>query len=227
LRKTIVCLANSYKHGGRCVAGIGTDGAWIRLCGSSPDGALQPPEYALDDGSEPRLLDLIEVELHRALPSASHPEDWQIAPARWRLVERPASATHLQTITAGTTATIFGDHRDRIAASELKRNPLKSSLTLVCPSEIHWWIREEHGKRKNRALFKRNDIAYDFPVTDPRWLDQLNLLPADIYPHATFAPASAETWLTVSLSEPYFGFHYKLVAGVILRDRPAQKASSL
>jgi hypothetical protein len=100
LRKTIVCLANSYKHGGRCIAGVDIhDGQWIRLHGNSPDGALCACEYA----------------------------------------------------------------------------------------------------------------------TDPHWLDQLKLLPDGIYPHSTFAGTATETWLTISLSEPYFNFHYKLVAGVIVR----------
>ena len=59
--------------------------------------------------------------------------------------------------------------------------------------------------------------AVRFAVTDPPWLDQLNLLPAGIYPHSTFADPSTETWLTISLSEAFFGWHYKLVAGVIVR----------
>ena len=123
----------------------------------------------------------------------------------------------------GKSKAILLDHRDRIAAWELKYKPVKSSLCLVCPTEIYWWIREDRiredkGKRKYRALFHRNYVTYDFAVTDPRWLDQLNLLPAGIYPHSTFAPAAAETWLTISLSEAYFGFHYKLVAAVIVRD---------
>ena len=93
MRKTILCLANSYKHGGRCVAGVcGDDGVWIRLRGAAVDGSLDASESVLDDGSEPRLLDVIEVELHYALPSDAHPEDWQIAPVRWRLLQRPASA---------------------------------------------------------------------------------------------------------------------------------------
>ena len=84
MRKTIVCLANSYKHGRRCIAGIGIDdGQWIRPCGNAADGGLEPSEYVLDDGTEPRLLDVIQVELHFALPTDWHPEDWQIAPVRW------------------------------------------------------------------------------------------------------------------------------------------------
>jgi hypothetical protein len=218
LRKTFVCLANSYKHGGRCIAGkCIDDNAWIRLLGDASDGALSPSEYALDDGTEPRLLDVIDVELLYAVPSAPHPEDWQIAPARWHLVERP-SVRSLSSRVIGHDAkskVVLLDHRDRIAAWELKYKRVKSSLCLVCPSEIHWWIREDKGKRKVRALFHSNYVTYDFALTDPRFLDRLKLLPAGVYPHSAFAEPDAATWLTISLSEPYFGFHYKLVAGVI------------
>ncbi|HEX9200131.1 MAG TPA: hypothetical protein VF865_11275 [Acidobacteriaceae bacterium] len=221
MRKTIVCLANSYKHGGRCIAGVDVeDGAWIRLRGNASDGALCACEYALDDGTEPRLLDTIEVEVHYAVRSRSHPEDWQIAPSRWRLIERPATERQWAGLTnekAGSKG-ILRDHRDRIAAWELKYKPMKSSLTLICPSEIYWWIREDKGKRKYRALFHHNYVTYDFALTDPHWLDRLKLLPDGIHPHANFAGAASETWLTISLSEPYFSFHYKLVAGVIVRN---------
>jgi hypothetical protein len=222
LRKTIVCLANSYKHGGRCIAGIDIDdGAWIRLRGKADDGALCACEYALDDGTEPRLLDMIEVELYYALRSRSHPEDWQIAPTPWHLVGRADATAQWAEMTARKTKAtgILRDHRDRAAAWELNYKPLKSSLCLVCPSEIYWWIREDKGKRKYRALFHYNYVTYDFALTDPRWLDRLKALPDGIYPHVDFADANTETWFTISLSEPYFGFHYKLVAGVIVRAK--------
>jgi hypothetical protein len=58
--------------------------------------------------------------------------------------------------------------------------------------------------------------CYDLAVTDPVWLDQLKLLPAGIYPNALFFKGKLpRTLLTVSLSEPFEGFHYKLVAGVV------------
>jgi hypothetical protein len=219
LRRSILCLANSYKHGGRCVAGIDPrDGAWIRLRGAAPDGTLQPAEYRLHDGSEPRLLDLIEVEAHYALPSDAHPEDWQIAPVRWCLLARPANPAVIRKAldTAGNGATILRDHRDRISCEEIAAKPMQASLALVCPSELHWWIRDDRqGKRRSRALFRRNHVTYDLSVTDPRWLERLNLLPAGIYPHSFLADAGAETWLTVSLSEAFHGWHYKLVASVI------------
>jgi hypothetical protein len=41
-------------------------------------------------------------------------------------------------------------------------------------------------------------------------------LPAGIYPHALFfGDKPPRTLLTMSLSEPFENFHYKLVAGVV------------
>jgi len=224
VRKTIVCLANSYKHGGRCVAGVCVeDGSWVRLRGKAEDGALEPAEYLLDDGSEARLLDAIEVELHYALPSDWHPEDWVIAQVPWRLADRPVGKEQWEKLAAcrsdAKAKAILRDHRDRVAAWELKYRPMQASLALVRPKEIWWWVRPAGATRKYRAVFRRGDVSYDFAVTDPRWLERLNLLPPGIYPHATFVDEGTETWLTVSLSEAFFGWHYKLVAGVIVRAK--------
>ena len=48
-------------------------------------------------------------------------------------------------------------------------------------------------------------VRYDLAVTDPSWLDQLNLLTAGIYPHGFFFKGTniPRTFLTVSLSEPF------------------------
>ena len=106
-----------------------------------------------------------------------------------------------------------------MSVEEIQTKPLQASLVLVCPTEIHWWIRGEGDKRKNRALFRRHNVTYDLSVTDPRWLERLNLMPAGIYPHSTFAEADCETWLTVSLSEAFHGWHYKLVAAVLVQAK--------
>jgi hypothetical protein len=226
MRKTLVCLANSYKHGGRCVAGVCVEtGHWYRLRGHADDGSLAPAEYALADGAgDVRLMDVIEVELHYALPSDCHPEDWVIAASAWRLKQRPCSAEVWQKVAAshGGGGTILSGYRDRIAARELESKPLRHSLMLMCPDALHWWIREERGQRKCRALFHRGHVTYDLPVTDPHWLDLLRHLPMGIHAHSLLAADAKETWLAVSLSEAFCpsgreAWHFKLVAAVILR----------
>jgi hypothetical protein len=227
MRKTIVCLANSYKHGGRCVAGICLDdGKWIRLRSRDGDGSLAPHEYALNDGhGELRLLDVFEVDLHYAIPSDCHPEDWVTSPQFWRLIERPCSDKTWKKVAERVErrGPLLGGYSDRVWASYFKNKPAEASLALVCPTDVWWWAREERGKIKYRALFKLNNITYDLAVTDPRWLEQMRLLPAGIYPHRLLAPETAETWLAVSLSEAFSpggggAAHFRIVAGVIVRS---------
>ncbi len=227
MRRTIVCLANSYKHGGRCVAGVCAEtGEWLRLRGVGNDGALTPREYALGNGAgEPRLLDVIEVEVHYALPTDCHPEDWVIAPVAWNLLDRPCSGKLWEQVSgrADSGTSVLGGYRDRLAAKELSRKPMKSSLSFFAPDDVWWWVKEQRGERKNRALFQRNHVTFNLPVTDPAWIAQMNLLPAGIYSHRMFAPNAKNTWLTVSLSEAFRAhasaeaWHYRIVAGVICR----------
>jgi hypothetical protein len=225
--RTVVCLANSYKHGGRCVAGICLeDGKWVRLRSSQGDGSLAPHAYILQDGhGELRLLDVFQVELHYALPSDCHPEDWVAVPQPWRLVERPCSPAIWSKIAGRVerSGTLLGGYADRVWATVFKTRPAAASLALVCPTEIWWWVREEHGKVKYRALFRRDNITYDLAVTDPRWLEQMRLMPVGIYPHRLLAPEAQETYLTVSLSEAFSpggsaAAHFRIVAAVILRN---------
>ncbi len=75
--KTIICLANSKKRSGLCIAGKEIHlanapnrliGDWIRPMGQHAGGALS--EYATwySDGEAPQVLDLITVALQKPHP---------------------------------------------------------------------------------------------------------------------------------------------------------------
>src|SRR5260370_16894129 len=63
--KTIVCLANSRKLAGRCVAGKEWDGqkigAWCRPVSARDRGELTAERWYRKTWRDPQLLDLIEV----------------------------------------------------------------------------------------------------------------------------------------------------------------------
>ena len=85
--KEIVCLANSIKTGGRCVAGqeLNVGGVWIRPAVSSrPSAEVAGTEYLFDDGSSPQLLDTIKVSLNAPKPHAHQTENHIIDGVRWR-----------------------------------------------------------------------------------------------------------------------------------------------
>jgi hypothetical protein len=218
----ILCLANSYKHDHRCVAGIDlATKRWVRLVGRKIAGCLTVEQTRYQDGTEAALLDVIEAEIGESCGSNSHPEDVFTAEGRWRRVcrfDEPRDRLFLENFVS-MRPVLFADYGDRIHVDKFADVRASHSLELVQPDDLWWWIREKNGKRRNRALFRLNYGSrprYDLAVTDPQWLNLLNFLPAGIYPHSFFFKEKPiVTFLTVSLSEPFENFHYKLVAGVV------------
>ena len=166
-----ICLANSYKLRGRCVAGIRIDGkGWIRPVGPSSSGELYYNHYRLDDGSEPQLLDVIEVDLDRPIPLPHQPENYLISESRWRLLERPASRRYLNSLESHIVQepALFGNYSDRVAFEIFTDNPADSSLVLIQPEKLRWVIDEHEGKRKSRAFFQLGSRRYyNLAITDP------------------------------------------------------------
>jgi hypothetical protein len=218
----ILCLANSYKHDHRCVAGISlVTNKWVRLVGKQIPGCLTFKETCYSDGKPAALLDVFEAELDEKCGSNAHPEDVFVTAEPWRQVrrfDRPEDTRFLADYTSKKPAVLEG-YGHRVYGRKIESAPVGTSLELIHPENLWWWVREEKGKRKNRAIFRVGSVVracYDLAVTDPVWLDQLKLLPAGIYPNALFFKGKLpRTLLTVSLSEPFEGFHYKLVAGVV------------
>jgi hypothetical protein len=218
----ILCLANSYKHENRCLAGIslGTK-KWVRLVGRQVPGCVTRRQACYPDGNEVALLDVFEAELGERCGSNGHPEDIYVTEKPWQHVRRfvePRDAQFLASYLNKGPAILQGCG-DRVYGRKIESSPLEKSLELIPPENLWWWIREENGKRKNRALFRASHvirICYDLAVTDPIWLEKLRPRPAGIYPHSQFFDGKPpKTLLTVSLNEPFEGFHYKLVAGVV------------
>lgn len=80
--KTILCLANSWKPGGRCVAGkvitpLGF-GEWMRPIGTANGGAVSYDDRHYDGGADPALLDVIEIQMSGKSTHAYQPENHQI-----------------------------------------------------------------------------------------------------------------------------------------------------
>jgi hypothetical protein len=217
----IICLANSRKHGGRCVAGIRTDGkGWIRLVADSADGALFEQHRLLGRDGEPKPLDVIRVFVDRAKPGPHHPEDWVLMNRPWELLERPAGASLIQSLSTYLIPgpTIFGTYRDRLPMENVAAHPLTTSLELIAPKALRWEIRaKDTGKRQIRAAFNLTGGYYDLPVSDPLWEQQLAAKSVGGYSPIDFGLEKDQPiWLTVSLTEPFQNAYYKLIAAVIV-----------
>ncbi|MDP3064251.1 MAG: hypothetical protein Q8O40_13735 [Chloroflexota bacterium] len=223
---TFVCLANSTKLGGRCVAGIKTDGTgWIRPVSEGPTGTLLPSHYTLDAGREAALLDVVGVEVSRHSPEPHQPENWVIAKRQWGLIEclEPVAAWRRLRPFLVLRPALLGNRTDRIAYSDLKSNPIPTSLALIEPSKVNWLVTTSpSGKRQTRALFTLGGAAYDLGVTDPQWLQRLSKLKVGLYENEDVGVSARDRLLfTISLGVPFTTQYFteqcfKLVAAVIV-----------
>ena len=81
----IVCLANSRKLSGRCVAGRewsadGGTGRWIRFVSERENQEVSEYERQYEDGSDPGILDIIEVPVLSPQPEGYQTENWLLDP---------------------------------------------------------------------------------------------------------------------------------------------------
>jgi len=179
------------------------------------------PEASYSGGQLAALLDVFEAELGENCGTNCHPEDVFVTGKTWRMVRRFDQPNDLHQLSEHISKrpSVLQGYTDSVSAERVVEAARDRSLELIQPEDLWWWIREDKGKRKNRAVFRvsrASRVRYDLPVTDPAWLDQLHLLPAGIYPHGFFFKhAPPRTLLTMSLAESFNGFHYKLVASVV------------
>ncbi len=216
----IICLANSRKYGGHCVAGYDLAGRrWLRPVSDTDTGTLERRDRICSDGTEPGLLDLLRLPLRGPAPRAHQPENWLLAPGRWQR-RRSLSGRQAATLLAGIATPgpeLFGGAGDRVPAAEYAEQPAASSLALIEPAELAWLVENRPGgQRRTRAAFSLGGTAYSLAVTDLEFELRLALLPPGQHAReAAGIGAAARVFLTVSLGEPFEGFCYKLVAAVI------------
>ena len=217
----ILCLANSNKMRGSCIAGLRLDGGgWIRPVAGTPHGELYPDHYILQDGSCPRLFDRIRISFTERKPLSHQPENWLIADQPWQLVSRglsPEFAALLEShLIAGPA--LLGNFSRKISFERFEREPAMSSLCLIRPGNLRWTIEHlPYNAHKASALFRLGGTSFRLPVTDPARLDAFRALPPDQYPFtACGIAAGVEVLLTISLGDPWEdGCCYKMAAGIL------------
>jgi len=223
--KTIVCLANSRKLTGRCVAGKEWDGcrpgAWCRPVSSRERGELTAERWYARSWRDPRLLDLIQVGLVQPRPSGCQTENHLVDTAvRWRLVGRVppqsllASLDHPKGPLWVNGESTSAGLNDRVHAAVAERQP--NSLVLVQPELLAIRItteapNTEHARRRVRGQFSLAGYDYSLSITDPL-IEEPLLRQADGYSAELQRPI-----LCISLSEKFVAQNacYKLIAGVI------------
>ena len=93
INKKILCLANSRKLNGRCIAGkeivVGRPDSWLRPVSSRENEEISEYERQYKDGSDPRVMDIIDVPLIKAVPRYYQQENWLLDSEKyWKRIGR-------------------------------------------------------------------------------------------------------------------------------------------
>ena len=214
----MICLANSKKLGGRCVAGLGWDGkkysVWIRPVSTYGKGELSF-EYRYSDNTEAQLLDVVDLTLLKPNPHGCHSEDFFVdGTKKWKLRERLTYKSILPLVESATTLWVNGqntangtnDKLDEVVASSLK-----NSLKLIKPVQMTMAATLEWGKRKVRGTFQLGSMHYILSITDPRIEQEFGSYEVGA------SREVSDPILCISISEVLDAQSacYKLIAGVI------------
>ncbi|MBW1699596.1 MAG: DNA helicase RecQ [Deltaproteobacteria bacterium] len=219
--KRIICLANSRKYSGRCIAGKEINGkeigTWIRPVSRQGTGELSLKEMTFSDGGIPKVLDVISVPLTRPSPHTYQSENHMIDDRQW--VKH--GAVPIQALSGMVDDVphlwINGHHshrglNDRIPL-ELAEQEVTSSLLLVRPENLCITVDEgADSLKKIRSRFIFNGVKYWLSVTDPEIETTYYNKEFGEYPIA-----EENVYICVSIGEPYEGYCYKLAAGIIYR----------
>lgn len=227
VRKRIVCLANSRKLNGRCIAGLELleegPGSWIRPVSAREHEEVSEYERQYEDGSDPQVLDVIEVPLLEPRANPYQPENWLLDPEEyWARVDRFPAADLDGLVDGGGALWLNGNHtyngrNDQIPID--RATEADSSIKLIRVDDMHLKVfvpGEAFGntKRRVQAGFRWGGDEYWLWVTDPI-VERAYLGGQD------GDYAMGQKYLTISVGEPYNGFCYKLVAAVIGPDAAA------
>lgn len=222
--KRIVCLANSRKLNGRCVAGIEiADGrrlGWIRPVSAREHQEVSEHERQYENGDDPRVLDIIDVPLLKAQPHGHQQENWLLDPGRWWVKTGTAAWNDLRPLADPPEPLWIDGHHTyngRNDAVPLTRaGTLRNSLRLIAVSGMTIAVfapREKFGNRTRRVQgrFRHRGAEYRLWITDPPYERRYLGEPNGHY-------EIGASFVTVSLGEPFNDVCYKLIAAIVERS---------
>lgn len=222
--KTILCLANSRKHSGRCIVGKERHGrafdGWVRPVSARPSEEISEGERRYQNGLSPQILDVISVPMKRPKPNSYQTENhliddryyWEkVDTGRWKDVIAALDKLNGPLWQNGSSSGGYSNNR----VPEQQVQAFDHSLVLIRPKTLEISVGRKGGafadahKRLVKASFSYAGFDYRLAVTDPT-IERSLLLGPDRTEDMTGAA------ICVSLGELHRGHAYKLVAAVIV-----------
>lgn len=223
-----VCLANSLKRGGRCIAGVEVtidnqrNWAVVRKPDGSPrwirpiDATTEFGEIRIGEAQHIPLLSVVKLEDVIPIPCQSHSEDVHYSLMRVMGKVSGADAILSQFVDSVHQVLFYGTDR-AIDIPTYAAGDHSLMFIPVSNAEIVADVRED--KTRYRMLLKYHGVVYDLSVTDPYYIEALNTRQVKV-------GKQPELYVTLSLGLVYEERHHKLIAGVILPSLDAARSEA-
>ena len=209
-----VCLANSLKEGGKCVAGIVLDEnnnpvfdkenqKWIRPICNTTHGEI--PKHLV---AHINVLDIIEIEvLNYPDLNSYQSENALFEEKTLRVIEKYNE--NCLTVLYSPDRLIFGNRGKAISEDDINRHNHSLMFVQTTVFEAYQKTYDDNQKSQIRMKFIYYGYQYDLPVTDPVFLEKYKANPG-------FLNAYNKIDMTLSIGVVHKGWYYKLIAGIIL-----------
>lgn len=204
-----VCLANSIKLNGRCIAGIVLSNAstpllnfgnptWVR-----PVSELEHGEVNADLVSQVNLLDIFEMDLTKNVGKSFQSENVLFDSTSLKKIGTLQYSDLIKFVSTSTDSKIFGNHGKSLHKDVI--DSTNHSLLMFCVDEFSVQFIDS---RHLRLIFTYNDWEYDLPITDPVFIQKYNA-------NNQILNGRSEIYITISLAVEHNGWHSKLIAAII------------
>jgi len=210
----LLCLANSYKEGGKCLAGIQLDAQnrpllwydrprWIRPICETTFG--QVPNYLC---AEAMILDIIEIDNAEVSETGYQPENTTFDKDSIRIVGKLERDILDEICDNKIITKIFGNTGNAITKEAIDEVGYSLMFLKINRFQIREKNREHHKRPQLRFNFMYRGQWYNFPITDPDFLLKYAL-------NNKLLDGISSVHVVLSISVPFNDAYYKLVGTII------------
>lgn len=205
MKKIVVILANSIKHGKHCVAGkcVSTK-QWIRPVGNRGGAELSDDQITYENmygKFKVKPLQKIEMNFSAPVPLPHQPDNYLIDDTQWQ--QKYSISLGELHLYADQPANLWGPGASvPYIGVEMGIMIINQSLYLVKVTCL--MLKRIDSKR--RAIFIYGSCNYDLPVTDPKF--------DTLFGEQELGGMKSDRFLCISLGENFEGNCYKIVATI-------------
>lgn len=213
----VLCLANSHKDRGRCIAGIDLDTTRLVRPVSKTESQAIPEEWSVVRGRQVQPLDILSIPFTGENACVEYQAENRLCREGWDLVGKATPEEACKYCESSRTI-LHTPGADPIPERyfRLKRLPKKDwkSLQLIFVSNVEF--SEAESEKLHIRFAAQNREKYDLRITDDRFTERLS--------QSNAPEKDAGFLLLLSLTRPWKHYRaprskpfkcYKLVAGII------------